>query len=169
MESGDTVEGVALVSGGSRGIGRAVAHALAGAGARVAVCGRDTAALDEEAPDVRSKTGADVLTVAADLATPAGVTHAVDTTHGRFGRIDVLVNNAGAIRAGDFLTTPDEQWMEDWSPKLFGYVRMARAVFPLIRAQGGGRIGRVPHGHLRDRRWRGHERRLPMQEPSCGC
>src|SRR5207245_139449 len=60
--------------------------------------------------------------------------------HRRFGRIDILVNNAGAIRGGDFLTIPDAQWADDWSLKLLGYIRVARAVFPLMRAQGGGRI-----------------------------
>jgi NAD(P)-dependent dehydrogenase (short-subunit alcohol dehydrogenase family) len=58
----------------------------------------------------------------------------------RFGRVDILVNNAGAIRGGDFLKTPDEQWSGDWSLKLLGYVRMARAVFPIMQKQGGGRI-----------------------------
>jgi NAD(P)-dependent dehydrogenase (short-subunit alcohol dehydrogenase family) len=55
-------------------------------------------------------------------------------------RLDILVNNAGAIRGGDFLKIPDEQWAGDWSLKILGYVRMARAVFPLMQAQGGGRI-----------------------------
>src|SRR5205823_2437852 len=59
------------------------------------------------------------------------------------GRIDVLVNNAGAIRGGGFLEIPDAQWLDDWSLKLMGYIRMARAVFPIMKAQGGGRIVNV--------------------------
>jgi NAD(P)-dependent dehydrogenase (short-subunit alcohol dehydrogenase family) len=61
----------------------------------------------------------------------------------RLGRLDILVNNAGAIKGGDFLTTPDEEWLNGWSLKLLGYIRMARAVFPLMQAQGGGRIVNV--------------------------
>src|SRR5262249_61326338 len=53
------------------------------------------------------------------------------------------INNAGAIRGGDFLEIPDEQWAGDWSLKILGYVRMARAVFPIMQAQGGGRIVNV--------------------------
>jgi NAD(P)-dependent dehydrogenase (short-subunit alcohol dehydrogenase family) len=71
------------------------------------------------------------------------VNRAVETVKGRFGRLDILVNNAGAIRGGDFAKIPDEQWAGDWSLKLLGYVRMARAVFPLMQAQGGGRIVNV--------------------------
>jgi NAD(P)-dependent dehydrogenase (short-subunit alcohol dehydrogenase family) len=59
------------------------------------------------------------------------------------GRVDILVNNAGAIRGGAFLTIPDAQWTDDWSLKLMGYIRMCRAVLPLMQAQGGGRICNV--------------------------
>lgn len=131
---------VALVTGASKGIGRSIALALAREGARVALCSRKAADLDAAAARIRQATGADTLCVPADLSSLAGVESTVKTTHGRFGRIDILVNNAGAIRGGDFLAIPDAQWSEDWSLKLLGYIRMARAVFPLMQAQGGGRI-----------------------------
>ena len=134
---------VALVTGASRGIGRAIALALASEGARVAMCGRDGTALDDAATAAKSAGEADVLTIIADLSALAGVTRAVETTTERFGRIDILVNNAGAIRGGDFFTIPDAQWMDDWSLKLLGYIRMARAVMPIMRSQGGGRIVNV--------------------------
>ena len=134
---------IALVTGASRGIGRAVALALAREGARVALCSRKAADLDDAAARIRQATGAEALCVPGDLSTLAGVEAAVKATHSRFGRIDVLVNNAGAIRGGDFLAIPDAQWSEDWSLKLLGYIRMARAVFPLMQAQGGGRICNV--------------------------
>jgi 3-oxoacyl-[acyl-carrier protein] reductase len=131
---------IALVTGASRGIGRAVAVALAREGAEVALCSRKSADLDTAAARILQATGVKALCVAGDLSTLAGVDAAVAATRGRFGRIDILVNNAGAIRGGDFLEIPDAQWSEDWSLKLLGYIRMARAVFPLMQSQGGGRI-----------------------------
>ena len=134
---------VALVTGGSKGIGRAVAMSLATEGARVAICARDAAALESAAAEIKAKTGAEVVALAGDLSTLDGVTRTVDAARTRLGRIDVLVNNAGAIRGGDFLAIPDAQWSEDWNLKLLGYIRMARAVFPIMKAQGGGRIVNV--------------------------
>ncbi len=130
----------ALVTGGSKGIGHAVAEALAREGARVAIVARDRATLETAAAEIGARTGAAVRAVPADLSDPSAISRVVEATRDALGRIDILVNNAGAIRAGDFLTTPDEQWIEDWSLKPLGYIRMARAVFPLMRAQGGGRI-----------------------------
>jgi 3-oxoacyl-[acyl-carrier protein] reductase len=131
---------VALVTGASRGIGRAIALALAREGAQVALCSRKAGDLDDAAARIRQSTGGQPLCVPGDLSTLAGVEAAVTATRNRFGRIDILINNAGAIRGGDFLKIPDAQWSEDWSLKLLGYIRMARAVFPLMQAQGGGRI-----------------------------
>jgi NAD(P)-dependent dehydrogenase (short-subunit alcohol dehydrogenase family) len=134
---------VALVTGGSLGIGRAVGHALAAEGARVGLCARRNGPLEEAAAAIRGATGAEVFTIPADLSNLAGIERAKDAMIERFGRIDILVNNAGAIRGGDFLKTPDEQWIEDWNLKLLGYIRMARTVLPLMQAQGGGRICNV--------------------------
>jgi 3-oxoacyl-[acyl-carrier protein] reductase len=130
----------ALVTGGSKGIGRAIAQALAAEGSRVAVVSRDDAALGAAAAEIKAKTGSTIETIAADLSEVAGVTRTVEEARRRLARIDILVNNAGAIRPGDFLQIPDEQWVADWNLKLLGYIRMARAVFPLMREQGGGRI-----------------------------
>ena len=131
---------VALVTGASRGIGRAIALALAKEGARVALCARKPDDLAGAASEIRRVTGTEALQLPADLSDLSAVEDAVETTRTRFSRIDILVNNAGAIRGGDFLKIPDAQWSEDWSLKLLGYIRMARAVFPLMQAQGGGRI-----------------------------
>ena len=134
---------VALVTGASKGIGKAVALTLAAEGARVAVVARDAAALDKVAADCRDRSRREALPVAADLSRLEETERVVREITQRLGRIDILVNNAGAIRGGNFLTIPDEQWMGDWSLKLLGYIRMARAVFPLMEAQGGGRICNV--------------------------
>src|SRR3989442_8482701 len=133
-------EKVALVTGASRGIGRAIARGLAAEGARVALCARDKATLETAAREITRETRAEPFIVAGDLSQLDEVERVARAVHRRFGRIDILVNNAGAIRGGDFLAIPDAQWAGDWSLKLLGYIRMARAVFPLMQAQGGGRI-----------------------------
>jgi NAD(P)-dependent dehydrogenase (short-subunit alcohol dehydrogenase family) len=133
----------ALVTGASRGIGRAIALGLAKEGARVALCAREKSTLENAASEIRRQTGAEPLTVSADLSRLEEVNRVVETVKARLESIDILVNNAGAIRGGDFLKIPDEQWAGDWSLKLLGYVRMARAVLPIMQAQGGGRIVNV--------------------------
>jgi 3-oxoacyl-[acyl-carrier protein] reductase len=132
-----------LVTGGSKGIGLATARAMAAEGARVMICSRSADALGEAAGAIKRETGQTVETLAVDLSELAGVERAATEALARFGRLDVLVNNAGAIKGGDFLTTPDEEWMKGWSLKLLGYIRMARVVFPAMQKQGGGRIVNV--------------------------
>src|SRR5216683_257081 len=90
----------ALVTGGSKGIGRAVAQALAAEGARVLICARDPDALARAAKEIQANTGRAVLTHAGDLGTAEGVDQAVTAALSALGRIDVLVNNAGAIKGG---------------------------------------------------------------------
>jgi NAD(P)-dependent dehydrogenase (short-subunit alcohol dehydrogenase family) len=130
----------ALVTGGSKGIGRAVARALAVEGARVMICARDGEALMRAAAEVQAATGRPVLTTSADLSELSSVARVAAEAVSRLGRLDILVNNAGAIKGGDFLTTPDEEWLRGWSLKLLGYIRMAREVLPHMQRQGGGRI-----------------------------
>src|SRR3989454_7494863 len=133
----------ALVTGGSQGIGRAIAFGLGAEGARVAICARDKSRLEQTAQEIKATSNAEVLIVPGDLSRLDEVNRVAATVKERFGRIDILVNNAGAIRGGDFLKIPDEQWAGDWSLKILGYVRMARAVFPMMQAQGAGRIVNV--------------------------
>jgi NAD(P)-dependent dehydrogenase (short-subunit alcohol dehydrogenase family) len=130
----------ALITGGSKGIGRACAEALGGEGCTIAIVARDPETLKAAAEHVRKAAGCEVHALAADLSSLAGIETMVAEAHRRLGRIDILVNNAGAIRAGDFLEMPDQQWIEDWNLKLLGYIRAARAVFPLMAAQGRGQI-----------------------------
>jgi 3-oxoacyl-[acyl-carrier protein] reductase len=133
---------VALVTGGSKGIGRACAAGLAAEGCRLVLCARGREALERTAGEVAAK-GGEVLTLPADLAEADAAQRVVDATLARFGRVDILVNNAGAIRGGDFLGTPPEQWADDWRLKLLGYIRMVQAVFPAMRARRWGRIVNV--------------------------
>jgi 3-oxoacyl-[acyl-carrier protein] reductase len=134
---------VALVTGASKGIGKAVALTLAAEGARVAVVARDAASLDKVAAECRDRSRRDAVAVPADLSRLEEVERVVREVKTRCGRLDILVNNAGAIRGGNFLSIPDAQWTDDWSLKLMGYIRMARAVLPIMQAQGGGRICNV--------------------------
>jgi 3-oxoacyl-[acyl-carrier protein] reductase len=134
---------VALVTGASRGIGKAVALGMAAEGARVVAVARDKAAIDKVVTEARARSKTDAVGIAADLSQLSEVERVVEEAKRACGRIDVLVNNAGAIRGGAFLDIPDGQWLQDWSLKLMGYIRMARAVFPIMKAQGGGRIVNV--------------------------
>ena len=134
---------VAVVTGASKGIGRAIALGLAAEGARVVAVARDTAAIDKVVAEARDRGGRASLGISADLSQLSEVEQMVATARRECGRIDVLVNNAGAIRGGAFLDIPDAQWIEDWNLKLLGYIRVARAVFPVMQGQGGGRIVNV--------------------------
>ena len=130
---------VALVTGGSKGIGRAVAAGLAGEGCRVAIAARGADALHETAEALSAK-GGEVISPAADLTEPDAPRRVIEAVVARFGRLEILVNNAGAIRGGDFLTTPAETWADDWRLKILGYVRMAQAAIPVMRTGHWGRI-----------------------------
>ncbi|GIX49328.1 MAG: short-chain dehydrogenase [Candidatus Tectimicrobiota bacterium] len=131
---------VAIVTGASKGIGRAIAEEFAAEGVHLALCARGQALLQEVAAALQRQHDVQVLPVAADLSTLAGVQTLVRQTVQRFGGVDILVNNAGAIRAGSLLGKPDAEWHEDWALKVFGYVRLMREVFPVLQARGGGRI-----------------------------
>ncbi len=131
------------MSGASKGIGRAIARAFAAEGAQLSHCARSEAGLADAAREIEQKHGATVLAHAADLATAGGIQGWVRATVDRFGGVDVLVNNAGAAQGGSFLELPDQVWLDGWQLKLFGYIRVAREVFPHLVRRGGGRIVNV--------------------------
>jgi NAD(P)-dependent dehydrogenase (short-subunit alcohol dehydrogenase family) len=131
---------VALVTGGSKGIGKAVARGLAQEGARVAICARTRAELDATAAELARATGGEVFAVAGDLTREADVLKIVEATVARFGRIDVLVNNAGAAPGGLLLDLTEADWHQALELKFLGYVRCMKAVIPHMLRQGGGRI-----------------------------
>ncbi len=131
---------VAIVTGASKGLGRAVAQELAAEGVHLVLSARSREALEEIADGLAKSHSIRALAVAGDLSTLAGVESFVRQAREAFGRLDILVNVAGAIRPGSLLSKPDGDWLEDWNLKLFGYVRMMRAVFPIMQAGGGGRI-----------------------------
>lgn len=134
---------VALVTGGSEGIGRATAQALAREGVRVAICARRPDVLDKTAAEIRAATGGEVLPVAADVSRAEVVEQCVKTVEQAFGPITLLVNNAGRSAAGSFESVTDEAWYADLDLKLLAAIRTSRLVVPMMRAAGGGRIVNV--------------------------
>ncbi len=130
---------VAIVTGGSRGIGRAVAERLCREGAHVAVCARNRDSLADTQRALEALGAGRVLTVAADLTEPAAAERVVEAA-AAWGRIDILVNNAGAARGLPFDELTHERWLENLQLKLFGYLRMARLALPHLRKNGWGRI-----------------------------
>jgi NAD(P)-dependent dehydrogenase (short-subunit alcohol dehydrogenase family) len=134
---------VAIVTGGSKGIGRATALSLIAEGASVLVCARGQEALDETVKLAGEQGAGKILAMPADLTQGEVIKAVVARCIQEFGRVDILVNNAGSARPGDFLELSDEAWLDDWTLKFFGYMRMARAVLPHMQQQQGGVIVNV--------------------------
>jgi len=134
---------VALVTGGSKGIGKAIARGLADEGAKVVICARGKAELDRAVADISKSTGGEIVAVSGDLTRESDVQKIVEATIGRFGRIDILINNAGAAPGGLLLDLSEEDWQTALQLKFMGYVRCMKAVIPHMLKQGGGRIVNV--------------------------
>ena len=130
---------IALVTGGSRGIGRAIVHDLAREGCHVAFSARGEDTLRATEREVAAL-GAQVLAVPADMTNTEEIEHFFDKTVERFGGVDILVNNVGGSRGGQTWDTPDEDWAEALYLNLFAAVRTSRLVIPLMRKRSWGRI-----------------------------
>lgn len=130
---------IALVTGSSRGIGRAIALGLAAEGCHVSLCARGTDTLKQTEADVVA-TGVQALATGADVTVPGDIEKVVKATLDRWGRIDILINNVGGSKATPFLDVPDEEWMAIFNLNLFAAVRTTRAVLPSMKAQGSGSI-----------------------------
>jgi NAD(P)-dependent dehydrogenase (short-subunit alcohol dehydrogenase family) len=130
---------VALVSGASKGLGKAIAEELSKEGAHLSICARGKEDLEQTAQALRTY---DVTVVAtqADVAKAEGVQRVIDATLQALGRIDILINNAGTAWLDHTLTTTDEQWQYCIEVNLYSAVRFTRGVAPHMRKQGGGRI-----------------------------
>ncbi len=141
---------VAVVTGGSRGIGREIAAEFARAGAQTAVISSSPENLAAASKTIAATGGAAPLAIAADLRTLDGCRQAFDQVKQTFKRCDILVCSAGATRAGNFVDLPDEAWLDGYALKLFGCVRMCRLFWPMLKeAQGfvvniGGGAARSP-------------------------
>ena len=136
---------VAVITGGSEGTGKAIAMRLSECGARVSICARRDAVLQQAAQEIGEKTGQDVLAVSADVTVPEAWENFIRNTVERFGQIDILINNAGRATGAPFEKLTDEDWYEDLNLKLMAAVRCSRLVIPHLRMAGGGRIVNITH------------------------
>jgi NAD(P)-dependent dehydrogenase (short-subunit alcohol dehydrogenase family) len=135
-------EKVVLVTGGSRGLGLVIAREVAARGARVVICARDREELDRARADLESR-GAEVLSVPCDVTDPAQVEEFVEAARRRFGRVDVLVNDAGIIQVGPYETLSLEDHRAAMAANYWGTVHTTLAVLPEMQRRGEGRIVNV--------------------------
>lgn len=145
---------VALITGASRGIGKASALALAEEGCNLAICARGKEALDGAAEEIKAK-GVEVFSASADVSKSEDIKSFFSQAADHFGRIDILVNNAGTGRLSDPMDLPDEEFRYNMDLMLFSPIQCSREVIPHMRKQGWGRIinissifGRQPGGLL---------------------
>ena len=130
---------VAVVTGGSRGLGFYSARAMAAEGARLAICARGEEGLAVAAETLRGE-GGEVLTVRCDIGEEGGAAALIDAVRERYGALDVLVNNVGGNRRGRFEETTDEDWLDIIQLNVLSGFRAARLAIPLMREAGGGSI-----------------------------
>ena len=128
---------IAIVTGGSKGIGRATALALAQEGVDVAICARGVEELEDVAADIRARTGRRALAVRADTGDPDDIKNLIAATVAELGGVDILINNAVNSTAAPFMELADEDWLNHINVKIMGYVRCARECIPHMRQRGG--------------------------------
>ena len=139
----------AIVTGASRGIGRAIAMRLAKDGAKTVLCARDVAALEDGVKEIKAA-GGTATSIALDLRLPESPAELADFAAKRFDGIDIVVNNAGATKRGVFLELTDDDWADGFALKFFGAVRLTRAAWPYLKASRGSVVnisgggGRTP-------------------------
>ena len=130
---------VAAITGATQGIGKAAALRLALEGAKVAICARNVQRLDETVAEIKAA-GGDVIGIQADVKQAAAIEHFVKTIIEIWGRLDILINNAGTSAASPFIKIDDATWQEDIDLKLFAAIRLSRLAIPHMKKHGGGRI-----------------------------
>lgn len=131
---------IALVTGGSDGIGKATATSLANEGAKVVICARRLEILKTAAVDIQGVTRGEVMPVQADVTRPDQIKRLFDQLIDTYGRIDILVNNAGTTAAYPFEVADEQVWQSDLDLKLHAAIRCVRLAVPHMKSHGGGRI-----------------------------
>ena len=130
----------AVITGGSKGIGRAIATRFAASGADVAIIARGRGALDEAVRTIGAGAKGKVAAIAGDVGVAADIKRAYDEAMTAFGKIDIIVNNAGTSRTGAFEDITDEVWRDDFDQKLFAAIRLTRLVWPQMKERRWGRV-----------------------------
>jgi len=131
---------VALITGASKGIGLFSALELVKEGAQVAICARHEDALKEAQVFIKERTGADILTIVADVSKEEDCKQVVEKTVQHFGKLNILVNNAGTASANSFEDVGTDLWQSDLDLKFFGAVHCSKLALPHLKEQGGGSI-----------------------------
>jgi 3-oxoacyl-[acyl-carrier protein] reductase len=131
---------VALVSGASQGMGRAIARGFALEGANVSICARGEATLNEAAEEIRRDSGGEVLAMVADMTRAEDIKRFVAASAERLGRVDVVVCNAGGPPPGEFMKFTDEDWENAFRLSFLSAMRLTREAVPHMRQAGGGRV-----------------------------
>jgi 3-oxoacyl-[acyl-carrier protein] reductase len=130
----------AIVTGGSKGLGLAIAKEYAASGADVAILARDKASLDEAKTEIQKSAKAKVAAISCDVSKAAPIKAAYDQVMKEFGKVDILVNNAGQSQAGPILDVTDEMWQADFDLKVFAAIRLVRLCMPQMKDRKWGRI-----------------------------
>jgi 3-oxoacyl-[acyl-carrier protein] reductase len=141
---------VAIVGGASSGMGRAVARTLAGEGCRVVLYARRADLLAEVAAAVTAATGTEALAVPADATDPAALDRVCDQALEHFGRLDIVVNNAGGPPAGNYEDFADADWQRAYELVLASAIRLTRRALPALRRSGRGRIVNVTSSAVKE-------------------
>ncbi len=140
----------AIVTGANRGIGLAIAKRLAQEGAQTVLCARDNELLQRAVQEIKAEKGEAAAALALDLRLPESPFQLVEFALKQFGQIDIVVNNAGAARRGEFIELTENDWQDGFALKFFGAVRLTRAAWPHLRNTSGsvlnisGTGGRTP-------------------------
>ena len=130
----------ALVTGGSEGIGKGIALALAKEGVDVAICARRKEPLEAAAAEIAKATGRKIVAIPADLRKDADAKNFIEQAHKALGRIDIMINNAGSAAGGVIEHLTEDDWDKGLQLKFMGYVRCLRYALPIMVKQGGGRV-----------------------------
>jgi NAD(P)-dependent dehydrogenase (short-subunit alcohol dehydrogenase family) len=140
---------VAVVTGASRGIGKAIAKRLAGEGAQVVLCARDGNLMEHAVKEIE-RSGGRAAALGVDLREMDSAQRTLDFALTTYGQVDIVINNAGATKRGDFLDLTDEDWADGFALKFFGAMRLTRVAWPHLKAQAGSVLnisgvgGRMP-------------------------
>jgi NAD(P)-dependent dehydrogenase (short-subunit alcohol dehydrogenase family) len=130
----------ALITGGSEGIGRAIAMVLANEGVDIAICARRKEPLEAAAGEISKATGRKVVPITADLTKDADAANFVKSAAQALGRVDIMINNAGSAPGGVIETLSESDWEQALQLKFMGYVRCLRHALPIMVKQGQGRV-----------------------------